>query len=160
MMGPDAAMAGAALADMARRWANSQSGFGGGGQNMENAPQLPLLIDLIENENQYLLTADVPGLQKSDLKITVNQKERSLKISGEKKRAAEFDKATNGDEQQQKFRRQFERRVGKFQRVFSMIPENADLSAVSARVDKGILTITVQKTTPTETDDTMDINIE
>ena len=65
--------------------------------------------------------------------ITVNQKERSLKISGEKKRAAEFDKATNGDEQQQKFRRQFERRVGKFQRVFSMIPENADLSAVSAR---------------------------
>lgn len=68
MMGPDAAMAGAALADMARRWANSQSGFGGGGQNMENAPQLPLLIDLIENENQYLLTADVPGLQKSDLK--------------------------------------------------------------------------------------------
>ena len=69
MMGPDAAMAGAALADMARRWANSQSGFGGGGQNMENAPQLPLLIDLIENENQYLLTADVPGLQKSDLKV-------------------------------------------------------------------------------------------
>ena len=65
--------------------------------------------------------------------ITVNQKERTLKISGEKKRAAEFDKATNGDEQQQKFRRQFERRVGKFQRIFSMIPDNADLSAVSAR---------------------------
>lgn len=68
------------------------------------------------------------------MQITVNQKERTLKISGEKKRAAEFDKATAGDEQQQqKFRRQFERRVGKFQRVFSMIPDNADLSAVSAR---------------------------
>ena len=68
------------------------------------------------------------------MQITVNQKERTLKVSGEKKRAAEFDKASNGDEQQQQnFRRQFERRVGKFQRVFSMIPENADLSAVSAR---------------------------
>ena len=66
MMGPDAAMAGAALADMARKWANNNPGFG---QNMENAPQLPLLIDLLENENQYLLTADVPGLQKSDLKV-------------------------------------------------------------------------------------------
>ncbi len=65
MMGPDAAMAGAALADMARKWANSNAGFN---QNMENA-QLPLMIDLLESENQYLLTADVPGLQKSDLKV-------------------------------------------------------------------------------------------
>ena len=69
-MGPDAAMAGAALADMARRWASSNPGFG---QNVENAPQLPLLIDLLENENQYLLTADVPGLQKSDLKVCIAQ---------------------------------------------------------------------------------------
>lgn len=73
MMGPDAAMAGAALADMARRWANSNTGNNGFGQNTENAPQLPLLIDLLENENQYLLTADVPGLQKSDLKVCFAQ---------------------------------------------------------------------------------------
>ena len=62
----------------------------------------------------------------------MNQKDRSLKISGERKRSDSSEKETS-DEQQQKFRRQFERRMGKFQRVFSMIPDSADLSAVSAR---------------------------
>lgn len=66
------------------------------------------------------------------VQITVNQKDRTLKISGERKRAETSDK-TDGDDSQQKFRRQFERRMGKFQRVFSMIPDTADLSSVSAR---------------------------
>lgn len=67
MMGPnDAAMAGAALADFARKF---QASGGFGGQGMDASYQLPLLVDLQETAEHYLLTADVPGLQKSDLKV-------------------------------------------------------------------------------------------
>lgn len=65
------------------------------------------------------------------MQITVNQKDRSLKISGERKRSTAT--AEQSEEDKKKFRRQFERRMGKFQRVFSMIPDTADLSSVTAR---------------------------
>ena len=68
MMGPDAAMAGAALADMASKFQNANGGFG---QGMDSSQQqVPLFVDLVETETHYLLTADVPGLQKSDLKVS------------------------------------------------------------------------------------------
>lgn len=67
MMGSDAMMAGAALADLARKFQTRANGFGG--PNIDMAQQIPLFVDMQEDEQQYILTADVPGLQKSDLKV-------------------------------------------------------------------------------------------
>jgi hypothetical protein len=71
------------------------------------------------------------------MQITVNQKDRTLTVSGERKRSstptAEADN-TPDQQNQQKFRRQFERRMGKFQRTLSGLPDDADLALVSARL--------------------------
>jgi len=165
----DMMAAGGAIAEMmemARKWQASNPGApqGGGSSNNPFPPmQLPLPVDLEEGEASYTLTADVPGLQKSDLKITVNQKDRSLTVRGERKRSSKSTaEPTNGQEQpkQQQLRRQFERMMGKFQRTLSGLPNDADLTSVSARVDKGVLSITVQKTEQKRYDDYMEINID
>ena len=76
-----------------------------------------------------------------DVQITVNKKDRTLTVSGERKRAA---KATaepvdaqkqeqEQPKQQQQFRQRHERLMGKSQRTLQRLPEDADLSAVSAR---------------------------
>ena len=66
----DMAAAGGVIADfmdMAQKWQASNPGFPQNGPNP--AMQLPLLVDLEESEEVYTLTADVPGLQKSDLTV-------------------------------------------------------------------------------------------
>lgn len=62
------------------------------------------------------------------MQITVNKDERSMTVSGERQRAE-----SDTSEQSQKRRQRYERRMGKFQRTFSSLPDNADLTAVSAR---------------------------
>ena len=69
------------------------------------------------------------------MQIQVNQEERQLTLSGERRRAnsagnaikEEGSKSTNASS-----RRRSERRFGKFERKFKL-PEDADLDAVSAR---------------------------
>jgi HSP20 family protein len=166
----DMAAAGGVIADfmdMAQKWQASNPGFPQNGPSP--AMQLPLLVDLEENEEVYTLTADVPGLQKSDLKITVNKKDRTLTISGERKRAtkaiaepvdAQKQEQEQAKQQQQQFRQRNERIMGKFQRTLQRLPEDADLSAVSARVEKGVLTITVKKTEQRRYEDFVEINVD
>jgi len=73
----DMMAAGGAIAEMmemARKWQASNPGApqGGGSSNNPFPPmQLPLPVDLEEGEASYTLTADVPGLQKSDLKVNL-----------------------------------------------------------------------------------------
>jgi HSP20 family protein len=160
----------AQMMDMVRMWQASNPGPRGGGDSNSCPPmQQFLAVDLEEGEQVYTLTADVPGLQKSDLKITVNQKERTLTISGERMRAvkATAEPVIGPEEQdreepkrQQNRRQRFERIMGAFKRTLSMVPDDADLSAVSARVEKGVLTITVQKMEQKPDEDLVDITID
>eukprot|EP00884_Botryococcus_braunii_P001156 jgi/Botrbrau1/11040/Bobra.92_2s0012.1 len=115
-----------------------------------------LPVDLEETETSYVLRADVPGMEKTDLTIKVNAQERTLVISGERRRVTEApevvgdaasdveaksDPETSHDN---KYKRRFERRVGKFERKFNLA-DNADLEQVSARVEKGVLTLHMGK---------------
>jgi len=60
----------AQMMDMARMWQASNPGPRGGGDSNSCPPmQQFLAVDLEEGEQVYTLTADVPGLQKSDLKV-------------------------------------------------------------------------------------------
>lgn len=167
----DMAAAGGVIADfmdMAQKWQASNPGSPQSGPGPSSTMQLPLLVDLEESEEVYTLTADVPGLQKSDLKITVNKKDRTLTIGGERKRASKataepVDTESQKQEQpkqQQQFRQRHERIMGKFSRTLQRLPEDADLTAVSARVEKGVLTITVKKTEQRRYDDFVEINVD
>jgi HSP20 family protein len=146
-------------------------------QAMQEAAQQQGLwfpIDVLESDTQYQYVADVPGLGKSDIKVQVD-KERVLTISGERtfKEAAtpsKSDSDSNATEQvspsgavdvtnstqdaqqqqQPQWRRtRKERRFGSFKRSWTL-PEDAELSGISARVEKGVLTLTVNRVQPVE----------
>ena len=90
-------------------------------------------VDVLENDDAYVFSAELPGLKKEDVKITL--KENLLTISGEKK----FEK-----EQKDKNYFRMERNYGKFNRSFSL-PTNVRAGDISADFSDGVLKITLPK---------------
>ena len=90
-------------------------------------------MDISETDNAVKLYAELPGVAKQDIKITV--KEGVLSISGERKRQAE--------QEQEKFYR-IERKFGEFCRQFQLTSK-VDSSKVSASFKDGVLELTLPK---------------
>lgn len=96
--------------------------------------------DVKEYPNSYVFVIDMPGLKSGDIKVQLEE-DNLLVISGERKREEEKEGGS-------KYLR-MERRVGKFMRKFAL-PENANVEAISAVCQDGVLTVTVQKKPPPE----------
>ncbi|KAL4022207.1 hypothetical protein IC575_015933 [Cucumis melo] len=92
--------------------------------------------DVKEYPNSYVFVVDMPGLKVGDIQVQVED-DNVLLISGERKRE---------EEKEAKYVR-MERRVGKLMRKF-VLPENANIDAISAVCQDGVLTVTVQKLPP------------
>ncbi|KAK3037268.1 hypothetical protein RJ639_029680 [Escallonia herrerae] len=95
--------------------------------------------DVKEYPNSYVFVIDMPGLKSSKIQVQVED-DNVLVVSGERKREEEKEGA--------KYVR-MERRIGKFMRKF-VLPENANMEAISAVCQDGVLTVTVQKLPPPE----------
>lgn len=91
------------------------------------------LCDLIESGRTYVIQMDVPGMEKNQIQIT--QKDRVITISGERELYLEDDEEL----------KRSERKQGSFSRSFAL-PENVDLSSVSATCNNGVLTVKAEKT--------------
>ena len=91
------------------------------------------LMDIHEEADRFLISADVPGLQSDDIEILIEHDR--LTIKGERKIERSVEDKTFG---------RFERLEGSFQRSFKL-PENADLDQVSASNRAGVLEITIKK---------------
>lgn len=102
------------------RWADSYGGVAG----------FPL--DLFENEEEIVVAAEVPGVERDDLEVTVTG--NTVTITGEKKA---LDQGAGEA-------RQRERTYGRFSRSFSL-PESVDTSRVHAELTNGILTLRLAK---------------
>jgi HSP20 family protein len=90
-------------------------------------------IDIVEEDDEILVTAEVPGMDPSELDIRVSGDE--LSIHGEKREVSE---CTDGG------RHHCERRYGMFTRRIEL-PSSADLDSVAAEQHEGVLTIRVKK---------------
>lgn len=90
-------------------------------------------IDIHEDENQYTLKADLPGIKKEDLSLTVVDNVVTLK--GERKQETE---------KSEKGYHRIERSYGSFQRAFQ-IPGGVDANKVEAKFEHGVLTVTLPK---------------
>lgn len=94
--------------------------------------QFPVL-DIIEQENDFIVTADLPGIKKEEVKITFENK--VLTISGSRKSQEVPENARlllN------------ELRSGDFSRSIKF-RQDVDTTKVSAEMNNGILTITLPK---------------
>jgi HSP20 family protein len=90
-------------------------------------------MDVVETDDHFVLTADLPGLGEEDVNIEIE--ENVLTVSGERK--AEHEEKREG------FVR-VERSYGSFRRSLTL-PEGVDAEAVSANFDKGVLEIRIPK---------------
>jgi HSP20 family protein len=91
------------------------------------------LVDITEDEKEYVIKAELPEMKKEDVRLTVEHD--VLTISGERK----FEKEEKG----RKYHR-VERAYGSFMRTFSL-PEDADGSRVTADFKDGMLQVHLPK---------------
>jgi len=89
--------------------------------------------DVAEFDDHYLVTVDLPGLKKDDLKITLEN--NSLTISGEKK--------FENEEKKDSYHR-IERGYGKFERSFTL-PKFVKAEKIDANFKDGVLSLSVPK---------------
>lgn len=90
-------------------------------------------VDVFEDEKAFDVHVAVPGMNKDDFKIDVN--DSLLTISGERK----FTK-----ERKENNLHAVETQYGNFSRSFSL-PENVDATKISAKYNNGILEVNIPK---------------
>ena len=91
------------------------------------------LVDIAEDEKEYLIKAELPEVKKEDVRVTVEN--GVVTITGERK----FEKEEKG----KKYHR-IEWSYGSFVRSFS-VPDNADDSKVAAEFKDGVLKVRLAK---------------
>jgi HSP20 family protein len=100
-----------------------------GGQLVRWSPA----ADISETDREYVVRAELPGVPRSDVKVTIE--DGVLTLSGERR----FEK----DDKSERFHR-LERFQGSFARSFSL-PDCADASAITAESKDGTLVVHIPK---------------
>ncbi|MFL2983733.1 MAG: Hsp20/alpha crystallin family protein [Candidatus Neomarinimicrobiota bacterium] len=91
-------------------------------------------MDIEESDDKYIINADIPGLNKKDIKINIVN--GALTISGER---------THQSDKNKDYYHYRERTVGTFKRSFDL-PKTVEHGKVTAKCEDGILTIKLPKT--------------
>jgi HSP20 family protein len=123
------------LSERMRRWAD----FPTFGASLFRAPLLTETtewlpaVELVEKDGEFVLTAEIPGMAKKDVDISIEDDVLTLK--GEKK----FER----DEEKEHMHIR-EREYGSFTRAFTL-PRNVDAAKISAEYHDGIVEIHMPK---------------
>jgi len=100
--------------------------------DLDLAPQMRMKIDVTKADDTYTVKADIPGVKKDDIQVSVDGNE--VTISGEIKRETEEKK---GEEVLRS-----ERYYGKISRSFTL-PHDVDETKVVAKYADGVLKLTL-----------------
>jgi len=109
------------------------------GTRQQGGPQLPVLrcrVNVEDQKDKYLITAEVPGFDKQNLKLNISD-DNVLTISGEQKKE-------HVDESKEKKYVRVERSFGSVQRSLRL-PRNINKDQVTATYENGVLHIGVPK---------------
>ncbi|HML95326.1 MAG TPA: Hsp20/alpha crystallin family protein [Thermodesulfobacteriota bacterium] len=90
-------------------------------------------VDISENENAFVLKAELPGVKREDINIDIDNK--TLTLKGEKK----FEEKTEKENYVR-----VERRYGSFSRTFTL-SDKVDTENVKAAYKDGVLEVTLPK---------------
>ena len=94
--------------------------------------------NVLKEENKYILSIALPGVSKKDVNINIEKNKLTIKSSVEENTDTKY--------------RLREFNYAKFERVFTL-SEDADIDNISAKFEKGILSITIptlEEAGPTE----------
>jgi len=116
------------------------------GVNFEAGSFMPR-VDITEDDKSILVHAELPGMDKSNVKVSVNE-ERILTIKGEKEASSDLKDRTMI---------RTERIFGQFTRTF-VLPDNVDIENIKANFENGVLALTLSKIEPPKPK-TIDIEI-
>lgn len=92
------------------------------------------LVDIRETDDHFLISADMPGLNREDIDLRIENS--VLTISGEKKQEVE-------NREKNRYYH-FERSTGRFSRSFNL-PENVNSESIEAKFANGVLEIKLLK---------------
>lgn len=126
------------LEDMHRRLSTLMNGGApsrrrNGSQDSLAAAEWSPAVDITEDDQSYVIKAELPEVKKEDVRVTLEN--GVLTLTGERKLEKE--------EKGRKYHR-IERAYGTFSRSFAL-PENIDAGRVTAAFKDGMLTVTVAK---------------
>jgi len=113
-----------------------------------SAPSIKL--DVIEEKNKYVVSAEVPGFTKEDLKLSVDEN-NVLTIRGEKRHEVR-------DQDPERRYLRLEQSYGSASRSLKL-PKGVDASKISAKYDNGILKVDIARIEPPQKNVTS-VNIE
>ncbi|WP_173179602.1 Hsp20/alpha crystallin family protein [Desulfosarcina ovata] len=122
------------IEEMADRYTRSIGQAQTGGQEVVATGDWAPRVDIAETENAFEIKAEIPEVNKEDVKVTVYN--GVLTIRGERKQEKE--------EHGKKFHR-IERKYGSFTRNFTL-PDNVDETDIQAAFKDGILNLQIPKT--------------
>ena len=109
-----------------------RNGLNGEDENI-SFPDWAPLVDIAEDDQEYLIKVELPEVRKEDVKVTVET--GTLTIAGERR--------VEKEEKGRKYHR-VERQYGRFERNFN-IPENAISGEVKAEFKDGVLRVRLAK---------------
>ena len=113
--------------------------FGGNYVGGDGGNLAPYGVDVREDGDHLIVDAELPGFKKEDVDITLEN--QTLTISAQKK-LDQPAQPQEGKQQQAYLLR--ERRYTRFQRSFTL-PDTVDEQSVNAKLQDGVLTITLNK---------------
>mgnify|MGYP001123566187 CR=1 FL=1 len=92
-------------------------------------------LDIEENEHEYLVRTELPGVPREGVEVTVEN--GVLTIKGEKQTG-------DGEEKDGVKRHRGERLYGSYQRTL-MLPDSVDTTGITGVLKDGVLTLTLRK---------------
>jgi HSP20 family protein len=118
-------------------------------QPSDAAPVRRPAIDVAESDAGYVVTLDVPGVTREDVKVSIDGRRVSIVAEARATEAAAGTPATEGAEAARPAERVIlrERAVASFARSFTLQSE-IDQASSQAKLDNGVLTLTLTKRQP------------
>jgi HSP20 family protein len=105
-------------------------------QNETKAKEWLPLVDIYEADDKYIVRAEVPGVEKDAVSVSID--ENVLTIKGTK----QFVEAKDGEQW-----KRVETQYGEFTRSFTL-PEEVNVDQVSAAYKNGVLELSIPKVEP------------
>ena len=118
---------------MSRQFGEASTRWGGIEPFQGTSPLESMAVDLVEHDEEFVVSVDLPGYERDDVDIQVTN--HTLRIDAEREAAV--------DEAEENYIRR-ERRHESMQRSIQL-PDEVDAENVAATMKNGVLTITMPK---------------